>query len=156
MKTTIFLLVLLLLSTRLVHAQSTAVATPSDSLIKVTVVRSGRYAHVLYTMNDEPLTTSTIKMLLGKYAQSAQELHKFKAQQRTALLLLPVYIAGMAVGLAQTHPVRTEPGSLFSKAPVPFSIGLAAFFGSLAVLATNHHYGKAIEAYNAAAKARHP
>lgn len=155
MKATILLLLLLLLGSRFAHAQSAAGAAPPDSLIKVRLVPSGRYPHVLYTLNDEPLTNSTIKTLLGKYPQSALELRKYKAQRRTALLvLLPVYMASMAVGLAQTYPHRTEPGSLFSKAPVPFSIALGAFFGSIAVLATNDHYEKAIEAYNAAAKAR--
>lgn len=121
---------------------------PVDSLLKVNVVGGGRYTHWLYTMNGEPVTNATLKKLLAKYSESAVELHKYRAHRRTALLLLPVFAGGMVVGGLAADQQRNTPGSAFSKAPLPFSISLGAFFGSIALAATNDHYEKAIEAYN--------
>jgi hypothetical protein len=148
MKATILLLVLLLVSTRLVHAQNAVAAAPSDSLIKVNVVPSGRYSHVLYTMNDEPLTDATMKQLLWKNPESAVEMRKFRANRRWVFALVPVSLAGLIVGCVQGSQNKDATGSAFSRAPVPFSIYLAGLAGMLVVGATNDHYGKAIEAYN--------
>ncbi|GAA4497150.1 hypothetical protein GCM10023172_11640 [Hymenobacter ginsengisoli] len=129
-------------------AQDASLATRPDSLLKVNVVGSGRYTHWLYSMNGEPVTSSTLKKLLAKYPESAVELHKYRAQKRNALLLLPVFVASTIVGGLAADQQRDKPGSNFSKAPLPFSISLAAFFGSIALAVSNDHYEKAIEAYN--------
>ncbi len=147
MKTLLFL-TLWLLRPWAALAQDAPAAAQPDSLLKVNLFRSGRYTHVLYSMNGEPITNATLKKLLAKYPESAVELHKYRAQKRNALLLLPVYAAAMVVGGVAADKQRDTPGSLFSKAPLPFSIALGAFFGSIVVGATNTHYEKAIEAYN--------
>jgi hypothetical protein len=121
----------------------------SDSTIKVTVMQSGRYSHSLYTINNEPITGHTLLALLKKYPESAAILRKDRTHRRWALLLTPVFVAGMIVGGIQVDKHSPyEAGSNFSKAPVPFSIGLAAFAGSIAFLATGEHLGQAIEVYN--------
>ena len=86
---------------------------------------------------------------MRRYPPAAKELRKDRAQRRLALLgLLPVYAAAGVVGGLQVDQQRNVPGSNFSKAPVAFSICLAAFVGSLFVAASNSHYAQAIEAYN--------
>lgn len=129
-------------------AQAPAAAVKQDSLIKVHVVPSGRYSSVLYTMNDEPLTNATLRALLKKYPPAAEELRKERAQKRLAICLLPVFVAGIIVGGTQVDKQRYSPGSNFSKAPLPFSIALGAFFGSIVLATANNHFGKALEAYN--------
>ena len=131
------------------HAQAPALAVRADSAIHLNVVPNGRYLRAFYTINQEPLTTATMTRLLRRYPPAAEELRKFRAQRRLALLgLLPVYAAAGVVGGLQVDQQRNVPGSNFSKAPVAFSICLAAFVGSLYVAASNNHYAKAIEAYN--------
>ncbi len=103
---------------------------------------------MLYTVNGEPITNSTIKSLLKAYPKSALELRKYRAQKRLALGLLPVFMAGIIIGGIQSDKHKDAAGSSFSKAPVPFSIGLSAFFGSIIIGAANTQYAKAIEAYN--------
>ena len=128
------------------HAQAPALAVRADSAIHLNVVPNGRYLRAFYTINQEPLTTATMTRLLRRYPPAAEELRKFRAQRRLALL--PVYAAAGVVGGLQVDQQRNVPGSNFSKAPVAFSICLAAFVGSLYVAASNNHYAKAIEAYN--------
>ena len=130
------------------HAQTPA-ASWQDSAIKVNVLQQGRYAHAFYTVNQEPLTVATVKSLLNRYPPAAAELRKGQAQMRFGLLgLLPVFAGGAIVGGLQVDQHRNEPGSNFSKAPVPFSISLGALFGALYLGAANTHFEKAIEAYN--------
>ena len=129
------------------HAQAPAAVRP-DSAIHLNVVPNGRYSSAFYTVNQEPLTTATVKALLGRYPPAAEELRKGRAQQRWAYGLLPVYLAAILVGVQQADRDKYAPGSRFSKAPVPFSIGLGAFFGSLYLGASNTHFEKAIETYN--------
>ena len=130
------------------HAQTPA-ASRQDSAIKVNVLQQGRYAHAFYTVNQEPLTVATVKSLLNRYPPAAAELRKGWAQTRFGLLgLLPVFAGGAIVGGLQVDQHRNEPGSNFSKAPVPFSISLGALFGALYLGAANTHFEKAIEAYN--------
>ena len=129
-------------------AQAPAAAVRQDSLIKVQVIPRGRYSSVLYTMNDQPLTNATLRALLKKYPPAAEELRKERAQKRLALSLLPVFVAATIVGGTQADKQRYSPGSNFSKAPLPFSICLGAFFGSIVLATTNNHFGKALEAYN--------
>ena len=128
------------------HAQAPALAVRADSAIHLNVVPNGRYLWAFYTINQEPLTTATMTRLLRRYPPAAEELRKFRAQRR--LGLLPVYAAAGVVGGLQVDQQRNVPGSNFSKAPVAFSICLAAFVGSLYVAASSNHYAKAIEAYN--------
>jgi hypothetical protein len=142
------LFTLLLLRPWTLLAQDAPVAARPDSLLKVNVVGNGRYAYSLYSINGEPITNATLKKLLAKYPESAAELHKYRAQKRNALLLLPVFAAATIVGGTAADRQRDQPGSNFSKAPLAFSISLGAFFGSIIWGATNTHYGKAIEAYN--------
>jgi hypothetical protein len=130
------------------HAQVHA-PTRADSAIHLNVVPNGRYSSAFYTVNQEPLTTATVLRLLKRYPPAAEELRKDRAQRRLVLLgLLPVCAAGLVVGGLQADQQRSVPGSNFSKAPVPFSLGLAALFGIVYVRAANHHFEKAIEAYN--------
>ncbi|NML65291.1 hypothetical protein HHL22_08755 [Hymenobacter sp. RP-2-7] len=145
-------LLLLLFHSGYAQSQAPAAAVASDSTIKVTVMQSGRYSRSLYTINNEPITNTTLLALLKKYPESAAILRKDRAHRRWALLLTPVFLAGIIVGGVQVdNAVKNnpyEPGSNFSKAPVPFSIGLAAFAGSIAFIATGSHLGQAIEVYN--------
>ena len=131
------------------HAQAPVPAVRADSAIHLNVVPNGRYSSAFYIVNQEPLTAATVTRLLRRYPPAAEELRKDRAQRRLALLgLLPVYAAALVVGGLQADQQRNVPGSNFSKAPVAFSICLAAFVGSLYVAASNNHYAKAIEAYN--------
>ena len=131
------------------HAQATSSVPRPDSAIHLNVVPHGRYSSVFYTVNQEPLTHATVLRLLNRYPPAAAELRRDRAQQRLALLgLLPVCAAGLVVGGLQADQQKNAPGSNFSKAPVPFSIGLAALLGTVYVAAANHHFEKAIEAYN--------
>lgn len=129
------------------HAQAPA-ATRQDSAIKVNVLQQGRYAHAFYTVNQEPLTVATVKSLLSRYPPAAAELRKGRAQTRLGLALLPVYLTALFVGVQQADRQKNVAGSRFSKAPVPLSISLGAFFGSIYLGASNTHFDKAIKAYN--------
>lgn len=129
------------------HAQA-PVATRQDSAIKVNVLQQGRYARAFYTVNQEPLTVATVKSLLSRYAPAAAELRKGRAQTRLGLALLPVYLTALLVGVQQADRQKNVAGSRFSKAPVPLSISLGAFFGSIYLGASNTHFDKAIEGYN--------
>jgi hypothetical protein len=148
MKTYFLLFGLLLLSLVSAQAQDVRAAGRRDSAIKVAVMQSGRYSHLLYTINDEPLTTATLKSILNRYPKSSEELRKGRKQMRAAILLVPVFLAGIIVGGTQVDKHKDESGSNFSKAPVPFSIGLGALLGSAILAGSSNHYGKAIEAYN--------
>jgi hypothetical protein len=142
---------LLLLLFRPCYAQVPvpAAVAEGDSAIKVTVMQSGRYSQSLYTINNEPITRPTLLALLKKYPESAAILRKDRVHRHWALLLTPVFLAGMIVGGIQVDKHSPyEAGSNFSKAPVPFSIGIAAFMGSITFLATGDHLGQAIEVYN--------
>jgi len=130
------------------HAQAPAPALRADSAIQLHVVPNGRYASTFYTVNQEPLTAATVKRLLLRYPPAAAELRKERAQKRWALLLLPVFGAATIVGVQQADRQPTVAGSRFSKAPVPLSISLGTFFGSIYLAASNTHFAKAIEAYN--------
>ena len=143
-----FLLALLLICPFLMQAQVPDTTARKAVPIKVAVVQNGRYSSVLYTVNNEPLTNSTLKAILNSYPKSAEELRKFKAQKRLAYLMLPVFVAATIVGGTQADKQRDVAGSPFSKAPLPFSISVGTFIGVIAVLATNNHFSKAIEAYN--------
>ncbi|WP_211320186.1 hypothetical protein [Hymenobacter nivis] len=132
----------------LAQAQGPDTAARKDSAIKVAVVQNGRYSHLLYTINSEPLTNATLKAVLRSYPKSAEELRKGRRQQRWALALLPIFVAATIVGGTQSDKQRYSPGSPFSKAPLPFSISLGAFFGAIVLATTNNHFGKAVEAYN--------
>jgi len=142
------LVLALLLGILSAQAQDLQVVSRPDSAIKVTAVRSGRYSHVVYTINNEPITSATLTGILKRYPPSAAELHIEKKRQRLAILLVPVCLAGIIVGGTQADKHKYESGSAFSKAPVPFSIGLGAFVGISALLLGGDHYGKAVEAYN--------
>ncbi len=131
-----------------VQAQEPSKASRQDSAIKLNVAGYGRYSSAFYTVNNEPVTNATIRSLLKAYPKSALELHKYRAQQRLALGLLPIFLVGIIIGGVQSDKYPYDPGSRFSKAPVPFSIGLSAWLGSIIIGASNTHYGKAIEAYN--------
>jgi hypothetical protein len=148
MKKHFLLLVLLLLRLFSTHAQDLSNAGRRDSAIKVAVMQNGRYSHYLYTINNEPITPATLKSILQRYPKSAEELRKGRGQKRLALLLIPVAAAGIIVGGVQSDKHLDEGGSPFSRAPVPFSIGLGAFFGSIFFAASSDHFGRAIEVYN--------
>ena len=131
------------------HAQAPATASRADSAIHLNVVPNGRYARVFYTINQEPVTAATVKRLLGRYPPAGAELRKGRVQTRFMLFgLLPVFAGAIIVGGLQADQHRNEPGSNFSKAPVPFSISLAALFGTFYLGGSNTHLEKAIEAYN--------
>lgn len=142
------LLLCLLPGPLLGRAQAPAPVASRDSAIKVSVVQNGRYSHLLYTINNEPLTGATLKAVLKAYPKSAEELRKYRAQRRLAVALLPVFVAATIVGGTQSDKQRDSPGSPFSKAPLPFSISLGAFFGSIVLATANNHFDKAVEAYN--------
>jgi hypothetical protein len=148
MKKYFLLLVLLLLRLSSIHAQDLSNAGRRDSAIKVAVMQNGRYSHYLYTINNEPITPATLKSILKRYPKSAEELRKGRGQKRIALFLIPVAAGGIIVGGVQSYKHLDEGGSPFSRAPVPFSIGLGAFFGSIFFAASSDHFGKAIEVYN--------
>lgn len=150
MKTNLIVALFLLTRFWVAQAQASVAANvvKNDSLIKITAYQNGRYSHLLYSLDDEPITNATLKQVLAKYPESAAELHKYRAQKRNTLLLLPVFVAATVVGGTQADQHRDTPGSAFSKAPVPFSIALGAFFGSIVMGAANTHFEKAIEAYN--------
>ena len=131
------------------HAQALAPAVRADSTMHLNVVPNGRDSRAFYTINQEPLTTATVKKLLHRYPPAAAELRKGRAQTRWGLLaLLPVAEAALIVGGQQANRRKNEGGSPFSRVPLPFSIFLDAFFGSLYLGASNTHFTRAIEAYN--------
>jgi hypothetical protein len=148
MKSYLLLLTLLLLHLFSAQAQDLTNAGRRDSAIKVAVMQHGRYSSFLYTINNEPLTTATLKSILKNYPKSAEELRKGRAQKRLAYFLLPVATAGFIIGGIQANKHKNENGSNFSEAPVPFSIGLGAFLGSIILAVSSDHFGKAIEVYN--------
>jgi hypothetical protein len=148
MKKHFLLLVLLLLRLFSTHAKDLSNAGRRDSAIKVAVMQNGRYSHYLYTINNEPITPATLKSILQRYPKSEEELRKGREQKRLALLLIPVAAAGIIVGGVQWDKHLDEGGSPFSRAPVPFSIGLGAFFGSAFFALSSNHFGRAIEIYN--------
>jgi hypothetical protein len=148
MKTFLSLLILLVLSIFSAQAQDVQAAGRRDSAIKVAVMQSGRYSHILYTINNEPLTMGTLKAILNRYPKSAEELRKGRKQKLIAYLLLPVAITGIIVGGTQVDKHKDEPGSNFSKAPVPFSIGLGAFCASIYFAGASNHFDRAVEIYN--------
>jgi hypothetical protein len=129
------------------YAQAPARPLPLDSTIQVTVVPQGRYSHLLYTVNHEPLTGATLKALLRRYPPAAAELHKGRVQRAWGFALLPVMVVAFVASKHQADQ-RPGPGSAFSKAPVPVSILLGAFIGYGYFMFSSNHYGKAIEVYN--------
>ena len=88
-----------------------------------------------------------MKKLLLRYSPAAAELHRERAQNSWALLLVPVYGAATIVGVQQADRQPNVAGSRFSKASVPLSIPLGAFSGSIYLGASNTYFAKAIEAY---------
>ena len=131
------------------HAQAPAPALRADSAIHLNVVPNGRHTRAFYTVNQEPLTTATVKALLKRYPPAAAELRKGRAQTRWGVLvLLPLAEAALILGAVQANGRKDAGGTAFSRAPVPFSVFLGAFFGSLYLGASNTHFEKAIEAYN--------
>ena len=106
---------------RLRDLPAPARAVPSDSAIHVTVLQQGRYSHLLYTVNQEPLTGATLKALLNRYPPAAAELRKGRAQLRWGLALIPVMVAAFLVSKHQADRESGQ-GSAFSKAPVPVSL----------------------------------
>ncbi|MGI4735360.1 MAG: hypothetical protein ACRYG7_09295 [Janthinobacterium lividum] len=148
MKSYLLLLALLLLRLFSAQAQDLTNAGRRDSAIKVAVMQHGRYSSFLYTINNEPITPATLKSILKRYPKSAEELRKGSGQKRLAFILLPVAAAGIIIGGIQSDKHLNEGGSAFSRAPVPISIGLGAFFGSAFLAASSNHFGKAIEIYN--------
>jgi hypothetical protein len=129
------------------HAQAPALTQRSDSTIQVTVVPQGRYSHLLYTVNHEPLTSATLKALLLRYPPAAAELHKGRLQRAWGFALIPVMVVAFVVSKHQADQ-QPGPGSAFSKAPVPVSVLLGAFIGYGYLMFSSDHYGKAIELYN--------
>ncbi|MGI4734820.1 MAG: hypothetical protein ACRYG7_06520 [Janthinobacterium lividum] len=129
------------------YAQAPARAVQSDSAIHVTMLQQGRYSHLLYTVNQEPLTGATLKVLLNRYPPAAGELRKGRAQMRWGLALIPVMVAAFLVSKHQADQ-ESGPGSAFSKAPVPVSILLGTFGGYGYLMFRSNRYGKAIEIYN--------
>jgi len=148
MKNYVLLLALLLLGARPARAQRPDGTARPDSAIKVVVMPHGRYSSFLYTINDEPITPATLKAVLKSYPPAAAELRRGRSQQRLAYALLPVFIAGIIVGGVQSDKHKEDGGSPFSRAPVPFSIGLGAFFGSIFFAVKSDHFMHAIEIYN--------
>lgn len=130
------------------HAQVPAPAVRPDSAIHLNVVRNGRSSSAFYTVNQEPLTGASVKKLLRGYPPAAAELRKDRAQRLWGLALVPVLVAAFLVAKQQTDRNRYASGSLFDRAPVPVSIGLAAFIGYGYVELSNTHFAKAVEAYN--------
>ena len=129
------------------HAQSPTHTVQSDSAIRVTVLQRGRYSQLVYTLNQEPLTGATLKVLLNRYPPATAELRKGRAQMRWALALVPVMVVAFLVSKHQADQ-ESGPGSAFSKAPVPVSIPLGALGGYGYLMLSSNHYGKAIEIYN--------
>jgi len=119
-----------------------------DSAIQLTVLKDGRYSHAVYTVNHEPLRAAAMQALLKRCPPAAEELRKGRAQTRWALALVPVMAAALLVGKHQADQQKNEPGSAFSKAPVPISFLLGAFVGFGYLSFSNTHFDKAIEAYN--------
>lgn len=130
------------------HAQAPATAVRADSAIHLNVVPNGRYASAFYTVNQEPLTTATVKRLLRRYPPAAAELRKGRAQMLLGLGLVPVMVVAFLVAKQQADRQKNVAGSAFSKAPVPVSILLGAFVGYGYIELSNTHFDKAIEAYN--------
>lgn len=130
------------------HAQVPAPAVRADSAIHLNVVRNGRYSSAFYTVNQEPLTGASVKKLLRGYPLAAAELRKDRAQRLWGLGLVPVMVTAFLVAKQQTDRNKYAPGSLFDRAPVPVSIGLAAFIGYGYVELSNNHFAKAVEVYN--------
>lgn len=141
-------LILILLLPLSIRAQESTTILKEDSSIKVNIVRNGRYPSVLYTFRNEVLTNSTMKSVLNTYPKSAEELKKYYGQRRTALVMLPIFIASTIVGVIQADNKKDISGSAFSKAPIPFSVSVGAIVSSIIMVATNNHFHKAIDTYN--------
>ena len=143
-----FLALLLCLVAFASHAQGPVPAVRADSALHLNVVPNGRYSTVFYSVHQEPLTGATVRKLLRRYPPAAAELRKYRAQRLWGLALLPVVVAAFLVAKQHTDQNKYAPGSLFERAPVPVSIGLAAFIGYGYVELSNNHFAQAVEAYN--------
>lgn len=119
-----------------------------DSTIKHTIIRNGKYASVVYTMNDEVLSNKELKAILKTYPASADEIKKIHRQNLVGTLMASSFLAFLIVGSIEVDHQKKVPGSNFEKAPLPFSISLASLVGATALWASNKHFNKAIKAYN--------
>ena len=79
------------------HAQAPARALQSNSTIQVTVLQQGRYSHLPYIANHEPLTSATLRALMLCYPSVAAELRKGRVQRGWGLALLPVMVVAFLV-----------------------------------------------------------
>lgn len=124
-----------------------------DSTIKVTVFHQGKNSSLLYTVNGEPITRSTLDKLLMSYPLAETELISYKVQKRKAMLGMGicavVAISSAILAKAQIDQQKNSPGSNFSKSPFFNSLSIVGIIGELCfALKRNDHFGKAIEAYN--------
>jgi hypothetical protein len=78
-----------------------------DSTIKVSVIRHGKSASILYSMNSEPLTAGSVENLLKTYPASSLELeayYRVKGNNLKALLICSI-VAITAIVIA-SNPSR--------------------------------------------------
>src|SRR5579862_9819015 len=142
----LYLLLPLLLMNLITNAQA------RDSAIRVAVVRHGRSASILYTMNGEPLSRTTVETLLKEYPASSAELdsfHRVKNSNLKALLFCSaVAITAIVIGNIQASQAPDNGLSNYSKSPFSFSLGLGSLLSILFLTKKNDHMDKAIQAYN--------
>ena len=123
-----------------------------DSSIKATVMPQGKYSTMLYTVNGEPVTKTTIENLLLSYPSSSVEYKSYK-KQREQTILLTILCASVSVAalVAANVQASQQPGgstSNFNKSPYLFSLSIGSLVAILFVVKKNEHFTKAIQAYN--------
>ncbi|HSZ34667.1 MAG TPA: hypothetical protein VK772_15230 [Puia sp.] len=94
----------------LLLAAFAANAQQKDSTIKAAVIEHWKSTSILYSMNGEPLTESTVENLLGTYPASSLELnayYRIKRNNLEALLICSaVAITAIVIGNVQQARLR--------------------------------------------------
>jgi len=118
--------------------------------IKESVFRHGRHTYVQYTIDGTPVTETMVEERLRAYEPSAMQLHIGQKDLTRGLLCGGAAILAAIGGAIQANQQRGSTGSVFTKAPVLFSVSIAGLIGEFVFLSKrNEHFSKAIEAYNA-------
>jgi hypothetical protein len=116
-----------------------------DSLIKATVVRSGRYSSVLYTTGDGlPLTKKGIEQRVLLYPASAQQYMHYKASKRNTLLFGVGALSSLVVArMVAKQPEVGTPSKVF------IGIGISGLLLELiSAVHTSLFWHRSIEVYN--------
>lgn len=144
MKKMMFVMVVLLATVFVADAQLATPRLPaSDSTIKASVIRRGRYSSVLYTSNGLPLTRKGIEERLMLYPDAALELQKYKAGRHASLTFGCIAIASLVAGVIENAQHNTGASHVF------LGIGISGLIAEMiSGFSGTPHWGRSIEMYN--------